>query len=77
MSITITVAAITASLVAGTIIGKREQDKRGIRPLETDDVDGCVTVYADEERCECETDTISAVLKNGKPHCADCKRRIW
>jgi len=77
MSITLTITAIAASLIAGTAIGIREQRKRGIRPELSDDIDDCITVYADEERCDCEGEKVSAFLKNGKPHCADCGRRIY
>lgn len=76
MSITVTFTAIAASLVVGTIIGKHEQDKRGIRPMASEDIDDCVTVYADEPRCECIMER-ETYLKNGTPCCADCGGRIW
>lgn len=53
MSITLTITAIAASLFIGGAIGIREQRKQGIRPELTDDIDSCITVYADEEQCEC------------------------
>lgn len=76
MSITITITVIAASLVAGTIIGKRQQDKRGIRPI-ADDIDDCITVYASEQSCECMDDHLLEVTTNmrGLPVCTNCGRR--
>ena len=77
MSITLTITAIAASLVAGTIIGKREQEKRGIRPIASDDIDDCITVYAGEQSCECMDEHLLDVAVNmrGLPVCANCGRR--
>lgn len=76
MSITFTITAIAASLVVGAIIGKREQDKRGIRPI-ADDIDSCITVYASDEFCECMDEHLLEVTLNmrGLPVCTNCGRR--
>lgn len=76
MSIT-AVAIIAASLFTGAAIGIREQRKRGIRPIATDDIDSCITVYASEQTCECMDEHLLDVQpdQRGFPTCTNCGRR--
>lgn len=49
------------------------------QPIEADDIDSCVTVYADEPCCECLDDELLNVTLNerGQPICKNCgERRI-
>lgn len=90
MSITLTITAIAASLFIGGAIGRREQNKRvyrfgpvqdfdgaGLKYIEPDDIDSCITVYASEQTCECMDEHLLDVELNmrGQPMCTNCGRR--
>ena len=80
MSMTITIVAIAASLAIGTYEGKRRQEQSRHLPRQAsapDDIDGCVVMYAPEERCECMEEELLNVHANerGQPVCNNCGRR--
>lgn len=78
MSVPIAIGVIAVALFAGTVEGKRRQARQIERgAVAPDDIDGCPTVYADEEGCECLIEHLLDVDYNerGNPICNNCGRR--